>query len=365
MRNIKLSGVSKSFDGESIVENINLEIPGGRFFALLGPSGCGKTTILRLIAGLEEVDAGSIYLGKENITHVPIHQRKINTVFQQYALFPHFTVGENVAYPLRVRNRPEKEIRERVFQALKMVRLINHEHKYPRSLSGGQQQRVALARAIINEPEVLLLDEPLAALDFRLKEQMLLELIDIQDKLKTTFVYITHDQGEALTVADLMAIMNENGVIEQIGSSKKIYEFPESRFVAEFVGNTNFLDGLLKIDGPGKHAVVVDQLGEFTVSIVQAKSWMHPQRPVTMSIRPEKILISKNSNDNFSNHLAGRVVDIIYYGCSTQYRVKLANDQRMMVFTQNEEHFPAETIDYDDFVYLYFQKENVIVLDRV
>lgn len=362
MRSIRVESVTKSIGGELILDKLSLEIPAGQFFALLGPSGCGKTTILRLIAGLESVDSGKIYLGDEDITRVPINERKINTVFQQYALFPHLTVFENVAYSLRIRNKSEAEIKEKVHAMLKIVRLSGFEGKYPRNLSGGQQQRVALARAIITEPEVLLLDEPLAALDLKLKEQMLLELIRLQDTLKTTFIYVTHDQFEALTVSDQMAIMNEHGVVEQIGTPKQIYEFPESRFVATFVGSSNLIEGTLKIKDDLK-TVEVDGLGVFSVYFPIEKPWMISGRRIVMSIRPEKIDITKSELAGFSNHLQGKVVDIIYYGRSTEYRVLLSNGQMLMVFEQNEEHFPQETIDYDDIVHIYFQKENVVLLE--
>lgn len=362
MRRIRVEGVSKYFGSEKILDKLDLEIPSGQFFALLGPSGCGKTTLLRLIAGLERVDSGNIYLGNEDITKTPIYKRKINTVFQQYSLFPHLNVFENVAYSLRIKGKKKKEIKEKVFETLKSVRLSGHEWKYPRNLSGGQQQRVALARAIINEPDVLLLDEPLAALDLRLKEQMLIELIDLQDKLQTTFIYVTHDQFEALTVADRMAIMNDRGQIEQIGTPKQIYEFPESKFVATFVGSTNLLEGTLKTKETQE--VDVEGLGTFSVYFPVEKPWMIPGRRVLMSIRPEKIYITKTDMKDFSNHLKGKVEDIIYYGRSTQYRVVLENGKRLLVFEQNEEHFPQETIDYEDIVNLYFQKENIVLLEH-
>lgn len=363
MKSIRLERVSKSYAGELIVDNLNLEIKAGDFFALLGPSGCGKTTVLRLIAGLETVDSGKIFLGDKEITHVPIHERKINTVFQQYALFPHLSVFENVAYSLRVRRQPSDVINTKVADVLKMVRLTGFEAKLPRQLSGGQQQRVALARALIAEPEVLLLDEPLAALDLKLKEEMLTELNQLQDKLKTTFVYVTHDQFEALTVSDQMAIMNPQGDIEQQGSPKAIYEFPVSRFVANFVGNTNIIEGRLHIND-ADFKVEVEGLGMFSVYTPTEKLWMIPGCRLMISVRPEKILISKKPREGFSNALAGKVVDIIYYGRSTQYRVRLKNGQNIIVFEQNEEHFPQENIDWDDDVYLYFQKENVVLLEH-
>ncbi len=241
MRSIKLKNLSKSISGGKIVSNIDLTIPAGNFFALLGPSGCGKTTLLRLIAGLEKADAGQILLGNEEITHHPIHERPINIVFQNYALFPHLNVFDNVAYSLKLKKLPKLLIQQKVLRILEAFHLEDHIYKLTTQLSGGQQQRVALARAIVNEPAVLLLDEPLAALDFKLREKMLIELIELQDKLKTTFIYVTHDQFEALTVADQMAIMNHKGEIEQTGTPKEIYEFPLSSFVAKFVGTLTFL----------------------------------------------------------------------------------------------------------------------------
>ena len=357
MRRIRLENVTKSIDGEVILDNLSLDIPAGQFFALLGPSGCG------LIAGLDQVDSGKIFLGDEDITNQPIFMRKINTVFQQYALFPHLSVFENVAYSLRVNKLKEDEVRSNVMDILKMVRLAGFESKHPRNLSGGQQQRVALARAIINKPDVLLLDEPLAALDLKLKEEMLIELINLQDKLKTTFVYVTHDQFEALTVSDQMAIMNPNGTIEQIGTPKQIYEFPVSRFVANFVGNTNILEGLFHIRD-GKFEVEVEGVGLFSVFTPIEKHWMIPGRRLFLSIRPEKIFISKKEKLEFSNQLTGKVINIIYYGRSTSYHVRLRNGTILAVFEQNEEHFPQETIDYDDNVFLYFQKENVVLLEH-
>ncbi|MBU4269790.1 ABC transporter ATP-binding protein [Candidatus Dependentiae bacterium] len=361
MRQIRLENVSKTFEGEEIISGLSLEIPTGKFFALLGPSGCGKTTILRLIAGLESVDSGKIYLGDQEITHQPIYKRRINTVFQQYALFPHLSVFENVAYSLRIRREKEIFVRDKVYDALKMVHLLGFDNKNINSLSGGQQQRVALARAIISQPEVLLLDEPLAALDQKLKEKLLIELIELQDKLKTTFVYVTHDQSEALTVADKMAIMNNDGHIEQIGTPKQIYEFPVSRFVANFVGNTNIIAGRL-IETDNQQMVEVKGLGNIFVFAPSKKNWMISGCNLFLSIRPEKIYISKKEINGFSNHLIGRVDNIIYYGRSTQYSVMLKNGKKLMVFEQNEEHFPQEVIDYDDSVNLYFQKENIVLL---
>lgn len=363
MRSIRLENITKSFHGETIIENINLSIPGGKFFALLGPSGSGKTTLLRLIGGFEAPDRGSIYLGDENITHLPINERHINTVFQQYALFPHMNVFENIAYGLRIRKVPSDIVEQKVIKVLKSVHLEKHIYKSIMQLSGGQQQRVALARAIINEPEVLLLDEPLAALDLKLRERMLIELIDLQSELKTTFVYVTHDQFEALTVADHMAIMDEDGNIEQIGTPKEIYEFPTTSFVAQFVGTTNIFEGRFgAIDKTAQFEIV--GIGTCQVAVPEHKKWIAEGGAALMSLRPEKIEIRKSVMEGFSNKWLGVVQAIVYHGRSTQYNVRLKNDRIVHVFEQNEEHFEREPIDYDDQVYLYWQKENVVLLER-
>lgn len=362
MRSIKLEDLTKSTHGSLIIQKVKLYIPAGKFFALLGPSGCGKTTLLRLIAGLETADSGKIYLGDEDITELPINERPINMVFQNYALFPHLNVFDNVAYSLKLKQLPKLVIEQKVFKILEAFHLIDHIYKSPTQLSGGQQQRVALARAIVNEPDVLLLDEPLAALDFKLRERMLIELIELQDKLKTTFVYVTHDQFEALTVADQMAIMNHKGEIEQIGTPKEIYEFPRSSFVAKFVGTTNIFTGQLKFSG-SEPEIEISDLGRFKISLPPKKVAMPEGSDISMSIRPEKIFISKKEVQNFSNCTKGIVQSIVYHGRSTQYNVLLKNQMKIQVFEQNEEHFPQEVIDYDNEVYLYWQKENGVILE--
>ncbi|MGR3973416.1 MAG: ABC transporter ATP-binding protein [Candidatus Rhabdochlamydia sp.] len=364
MRSIKLEKIHKSISGNTIINDISLTIPAGKFFALLGPSGCGKTTLLRLIAGLEKVNSGKIFLGDTEITHDPIHERPVNVVFQNYALFPHLSVFDNVAYSLRIHQLPKIVIEQKVFKILESFHLENHIYKFPSQLSGGQQQRVAIARGIVNEPDVLLLDEPLAALDFKLRERLLIELIDLQDKLKTTFVYVTHDQFEALTVADQMAIMNHKGEIEQIGTPKEIYEFPHTSFVAKFVGTTNILGGTLHNLHLEEPEINIPDLGRFKLFISQLKPWMKEGCDVLISIRPEKIFISKKQVHNFSNSVKGVVQSIVYHGRSTQYNISLNNSVKLQVFEQNEEHFPQEVIDYDDEVTLYWQKENVVILEK-
>ncbi len=363
MREIRLKGIQKRFDGELILDKINLTIPSGSFFALLGPSGSGKTTLLRLIAGFEKVDGGQIFIGTKDITNMPINERRVNTVFQNYALFPHFNVFDNVAYGLRLKNFKKDVIEQRVIKILRAVHLEKHIYKSIDQLSGGQQQRVALARAVVNEPEVLLLDEPLAALDLALRELMLVELMELQDELKTTFVYVTHDQSEALTVADRMAIMNSDGEIEQVGTPKEIYEFPATSFVASFVGSTNLFKGIVRIEN-GRNRIEVEGLGKFDVAIPADKPWAIDGARALMSLRPEKIELSKSELAGFSNRLTGIVNAIVYHGRSTQYRILLDNGMKLHVFEQNEEHFQQEVIDYDDRVNLYWQKENVVLLEK-
>ena len=366
MRNVELKNVAKSYRGELIVDKINLSVPSGKFFALLGPSGSGKTTILRLIGGFETVDAGQIFIGERDVTYLPSNQRSVNTVFQNYALFPHLNVFDNVAYSLRVRSVDEETIETKVMQLLKNFGLEKLVYRPVTELSGGQQQRVALARAIINEPAVLLLDEPLAALDYRLREKMLVELIELQDALKTTFIYVTHDPFEALTVADRMAIMNADGEIEQVGTPKEIYEFPVSSFVAKFVGPANILHGTLALAN-GSAQVVVPKLGTFPVDIARHQeekaAWLEQGRPVLLSIRPEKIFITKRELEGYTTKLTGTVQSIVYSGRSTEYLVRVGGFM-LKVFEQNEEHIAQEVIDYDDTVNLYWQQKNVVVLER-
>jgi len=359
---IRFEHVSKWYGSEEVLTDLNLVIPEGKFFALLGPSGCGKTTILRLIAGFEKPNSGSIYLDGYDVTQVPVNKRRVNTVFQHYALFPHLNVFDNVAYGLRVRGLPKNIIQQRVVNVLAKMHLEKQTFKSIDQLSGGQQQRVAIARAIINEPKVLLLDEPLAALDPKLKEQMLVELIDLQYELKTTFVYVTHDQNEALAVADRMAIMNADGKIEQIGTPKEVYEFPATSFVAQFVGKTNLFKGVLSCEN-NSCSLIMPDFDTFQVAIDFAQVWARDGKKALLSVRPEKIEISKEEQKDFSNHLYGTVDSIIYHGRATEYLVEV-NGRIIDVFEQNEEHFARDTIAEGDKVHLYWQKYNAVLLEK-
>jgi spermidine/putrescine transport system ATP-binding protein len=361
MKGIRFERVYKSYNDEPILQNLNLEIPSGTFFAILGPSGSGKTTLLRLIAGFEQPDSGSIFVGDTNITDVPSHLRSVNTVFQNYALFPHMNVFDNVAYGLMIRDVHPDIIKEKVIATLEKVHLSRFASKAIHQLSGGQQQRVALARAIINQPDVLLLDEPLAALDLKLREKMLIELVELQDDLKTTFVYVTHDQLEALTVADYMAIMNADGHIEQVGTPKEIYEFPATVFVAQFVGTTNMITCTLTGYDETNLFLEVEDLGTFTVTAPKDSRWIVDNARIIMSIRPEKIDLSLRKLDQYSNYIQGTIEAIIYHGRSTQYNVRVLPHLLVRVFLQNEEHSARDVVTYDDTVYLHWHKDSVVL----
>jgi spermidine/putrescine transport system ATP-binding protein len=303
---VRLESVTKHFDDVTAVDDVSLEIPRGSFFALLGPSGCGKTTSLRMIGGFEEPTAGTIYLGDRDVTGLPPYKRDVNTVFQSYALFPHLTIFDNVAFGLRRRGVRGGELNERVSQSLQLVDLAGFERRKPRQLSGGQQQRVALARALVNRPRVLLLDEPLGALDLKLRKQMQLELKRIQHEVGITFVHVTHDQEEAMTMADAIAVMNA-GRIEQLGTPTELYETPRTAFVAGFLGISNLLRGTAEPDGTVR-------LADGAVVRVPAAG---RSGEVSLGIRPEKVRLGAVEE----NRLAGEVRESAYIGVATQYIV--------------------------------------------
>ena len=328
---LKLLNITKTYGDFNAVNDLSLTIPEGSFFALLGPSGCGKTTTLRMIAGLEEPTHGSISLGATDITHTKPYQRPINTVFQNYALFPHLTIFENIAFGLR--RRGIKDVDDQVNKALALVELPHLAQRKPTQLSGGQQQRIALARAIVNRPALLLLDEPLGALDLKLRRQMQIELKWIQKEVGLTFVHVTHDQEEAMTMADTIAVMNE-GEIEQMGSPAELYDNPETAFVANFLGQSNLLKGTIVGQDGDNH--VVDLHGQ---KIALAKKRSHAvDNSIYAGIRPEKFRISRLDTSVTGNVLTGgRIEDVSYIGVSTQYQVMMPWGQEVMVFEQNDD----------------------------
>jgi len=321
---VRLEGVTKRFDDVAAVDDISLAIEPGQFFALLGPSGCGKTTTLRMIGGFEEPTAGSIYLGDRDVVGLPPYKRDVNTVFQSYALFPHLSIFENVAFGMRRQRVRGKQLAGRVRSILELVDLHGLEARKPRQLSGGQQQRVALARALVNKPRVLLLDEPLGALDLKLRRQMQLELKLIQSELGVTFIHVTHDQEEAMTMADTIAVMN-GGRVEQLGPPSELYERPQTAFVAGFLGVSNLLPGTVA----GPDAIRLDGGAEVKVA---ADSLRGRSGRVAVGIRPEKIRIG----EDHPNTLTGKVFESAYVGVSTQYVVDTPAG-RLTVYVQNME----------------------------
>jgi len=319
---IRLEEVTKRFDDVVAVDRLSVEIARGSFFALLGPSGCGKTTTLRMIGGFEEPTEGAIYLGSQPVTGLPPYKRDVNTVFQSYALFPHLSTFENVAFGLRRRRVRGESLRGRVLEMLRIVGLEGMENRKPRQLSGGQQQRVALARALVNRPQVLLLDEPLGALDLKLRKQMQLELKGIQHDIGITFVHVTHDQEEAMTMADGIAVMN-GGRIEQLGTPSELYERPATAFVAGFLGVSNLIPGVAS----GPDSVRLTHGPEVGV---RADALDGRTGDVAVGIRPEKISLGNGQ----ANSLDGRVVEQAYVGVATQYIVETACG-RLTVYVQN------------------------------
>ena len=331
---LTLKNLTKSFGEFVAVDDLNLVIPEGSFFALLGPSGCGKTTTLRMVAGLEEPSSGSIAIGSADITYEKPYRRPVNTVFQNYALFPHLSIYENVAFGLR--RRGVKDVDGQVQKALELVELTHLSSRKPNQLSGGQQQRIALARAIVNRPALLLLDEPLGALDLKLRRAMQIELKWIQTEVGITFVHVTHDQEEAMTMADTIAVMNE-GKIEQMGSPADLYDNPRTSFVANFLGQSNLIKGSI-IDGSGSEKVV-DIFGS-KIALPTSRNHAH-DASVLLGIRPEKIRIAAASTVMSGNILYGGVVsDASYIGVSTQYQVEMPWGQELMVFEQNDDGTP-------------------------
>jgi spermidine/putrescine transport system ATP-binding protein len=317
---IALEGVSKRFGKADAVHEVTLAIGEGEFFSLLGPSGCGKTTTLRMIAGFEVPDGGRIVLQGQDVTSVPANRRPVNMVFQQYALFPHLSIYDNVAFGLKVKHVPNRERRERVLELLRVVALEGLERRRPRQLSGGQQQRVAFARALVNKPAALLLDEPLGALDVKLRKQMQLELKRIQHELGTTFVYVTHDQDEALAMSDRIAVMN-GGCVEQVGGPREIYDRPQTAFVADFIGSLNALE-LTVHELVGAYAVM--RLGGDERVVVPVGSGTRAGDSFRVAVRPERIRIGPAGSPGAEggSKLEGTIAEIVYLGMYTQFHVE-------------------------------------------
>jgi spermidine/putrescine transport system ATP-binding protein len=358
---VRLERVTKQFNETVAVDDLSLDIWRGEFFSLLGPSGCGKTTTLRMIGGFEEPTSGTVYLGDQDVTGLPPFKRNVNTVFQNYALFPHLNIYENVAFGLRRRKVSDGEIKTQVGKMLELVELPGFEQRKPTMLSGGQQQRVALARALINHPQVLLLDEPLGALDLKLRKQMQLELKSIQTEVGITFIYVTHDQDEAMTMSNRIAVMRA-GHIEQLGDPESLYERPETAFVAGFLGVSNLLEGEVAGHEGGMIAI---RLTDGTV--IRAPAGDNGQRQVRLGIRPEKLRVVKSGDGQAAaadlNAVEGTVLDSSYVGVSTQYLVQTQDGHRMTAYSQNlETASVAEALADGQKVRLTWQPRHTFVI---
>lgn len=333
---IDLKNISKSFDDQLVLDDLNLYIRENEFLTLLGPSGCGKTTTLRILGGFETPDKGCVIFDDKDITKLPPNKRQLNTVFQRYALFPHMTIAENIAFGLKIKGKSKSYIDDKIKYALKLVNLDGYEHRMPDSLSGGQQQRIAIARAIVNEPKVLLLDEPLGALDLKLRQDMQYELIRLKNELGITFIYVTHDQEEALTMSDTIVVMNQ-GYIQQIGSPEKIYNEPENAFVADFIGDSNIISSLMVEDK------LVNILG---VNFPCVDTGFGNNKPVDVVIRPEDVVLS---TDLSKGRVKGVVSHLIFKGVHYEMEV-MANGFEWLVHSTGM--FPVGTevsIDVDPF----------------
>jgi spermidine/putrescine transport system ATP-binding protein len=331
---IELRKVFKVFGNDTAVRGIDLAIHQGEFFSILGPSGCGKTTTLRLVAGFEEPTGGEVFIQGLPMTHVPPYRRPVNTVFQSYALFSHMTVWDNVAFGLRIKNFSKAEVQARVQEVLRLVKMDSFGRRFPAQLSGGQQQRVALARALVNRPAVVLLDEPLGALDLKLRKEMQVELSNLHQELGVTFIMVTHDQEEALSLSDRIAVMNE-GRIEQVGTPSEIYEYPKTPFVADFIGDTNLFQGRVEVSDP--YTLQVTTARGLKILVRSPEVWNgNTPTEVVVSVRPEKIQVSLEEPGSQMNCFEGRVKHTMYLGTHVHYLVELQSGDRLMVMQPNK-----------------------------
>lgn len=361
---VRFENVSRRYGDVLAVDGVSVSVRKGEFFSLLGPSGCGKTTLLRMLAGFERPDTGRVLLGGEDITGLPPHRRKVNTIFQSYALFPHLTVRQNIAFGLKIARRPRAEIDAEVDRMLALIQMEDQAHKRPDQISGGQKQRVAIARALVNKPDVLLLDEPLAALDLKLRQRMLIELDLIHDEVGITFIYVTHDQGEAMSLSDRIAVMNR-GRLEQLGTPAEVYEAPRSSFVAAFIGDTNFFEGKVAqvLDGGLYCRLAIE--GFEDVRVYNDKK-VREGDPIFLSVRPEKLRIGRERPEPSpdTNVVPARVEDVIYLGSQTKYWVR-AGEYRLAVYQQHARFLLDEKpITWNEEVFVSWHADDGYMLER-
>jgi spermidine/putrescine transport system ATP-binding protein len=357
---VELRNVFKFFNQEPAVHGVDLDVRQGEFFSILGPSGCGKTTTLRLIAGFERVDAGKLLIQGQSMTNVPAYRRPVNTVFQSYALFHHLNVWDNIAFGLRLKKLRKSEIEVRVTEALKLVKMESLRSRFPGQLSGGQQQRVALARALVNRPAVLLLDEPLGALDLKLRKEMQVELSNLHKELGLTFIMVTHDQEEALSLSDRIAVMNQ-GKIEQVGTPSEIYERPQTSFVADFIGDTNLFSGEI-VDVDSTHVKIVTK-SELSIIVSRAEDTpTELSQAVVVSVRPEKIQLSIYQPNLPTNCFEGRLVNIMYLGTHVNYVVELTNGVSITALQPNTFGILP---DRDTPIYVFWAETDCLAISHI
>jgi putrescine transport system ATP-binding protein len=356
---VRIERITKKFGEFAAVNDVSLKIYKGEVFCLLGGSGCGKTTLLRMLAGFEIPTSGSMYIDGQDMTGIPPYERPVNMMFQSYALFPHMTVEKNVGFGLEQESIPKVEIARRVADMLAIVKMSEYAKRKPHQLSGGQRQRVALARSLIKQPKLLLLDEPLGALDKKLREHTQFELINIQEQLGVTFVVVTHDQEEAMTLASRVGVMN-HGEIVQVGTPSEIYEFPNSRFVADFIGSVNMFEGRLLEDEPNYVRVQSEELGG-TIFINHGVS-AAPSATVWVALRPEKIVIVREACTGPDNCVRGVVKEIAYHGDMSMYLVQLATGKMVRVTQPNVQRHAEDRITWDEQVYLHWHPSSGVVV---